>query len=114
MCSTCGCGRPGDGSETHDPGHDHGHDGPASGIVRVEQALLAENDRHAAYVRGYFAGMGIRSFNLISAPGSGKTTAVTQHVAAAGGPVAWLTLDEGDRRPGRRVTTPFLPIDAAG
>ncbi|MCC6832924.1 MAG: hypothetical protein IT200_16440 [Thermoleophilia bacterium] len=38
---------------------------------------------------------------VVAAPGAGKTTAVTQHVTGTGRPAAWLTLDPGDRRPGR-------------
>lgn len=38
---------------------------------------------------------------VVAAPGAGKTTAVTQHVSGAGRATAWLTLDPGDRRPGR-------------
>jgi len=43
-----------------------------------------------------------RKLTLISAPaGFGKTTLVTEWVAASGQPVAWLSLDEGDNDPTR-------------
>ena len=41
---------------------------------------------------------------VVAAAGAGKTTAVTQYVADAGRPVAWLSLDGGDCRQGRFVT----------
>ena len=108
MCSTCGCGRPDaashehHGRERHSHGHDHGpdhgHEGAATSVLRVEQALLAENDRFAAYNRGYFDGQGIRCFNLISAPGSGKTTLLEKTLVGllAGG--VSCTVIEGDQQ----------------
>jgi ATP/maltotriose-dependent transcriptional regulator MalT/DNA-binding SARP family transcriptional activator len=41
---------------------------------------------------------------VIAAAGAGKTTAVAQYVDQADCPVAWLTLDDADRLPGRFVT----------
>ncbi len=42
---------------------------------------------------------------LVSAPaGFGKTTLVSEWVAGCGRPVAWLSLDEGDRDPSRFLT----------
>ncbi len=85
MCSTCGCGQP----DSPPPPHGHAHDGAAGhdhdhGVSRilVEQSLLAENDRFAAYNKGYFDGRRIRCFNLISAPGSGKTTLLERTLEA--------------------------------
>jgi hydrogenase nickel incorporation protein HypB len=106
MCSTCGCGRPDDpahdrhGPEghSHDHGHDHGHEGAAAKVVRVEQALLAENDRFAAYNRGFFDGKGIRCFNFISAPGSGKTTLLEKTLAALLAKGVSCTVVEGDQQ----------------
>lgn len=93
MCSTCGCGR----SETSQASHAHSHAaaGPAhdpahvhddlpaepARVLQVEAAILAENERHAAYNRGFFDGKGIRCINIISAPGSGKTTLLEKTLA---------------------------------
>jgi hydrogenase nickel incorporation protein HypB len=105
MCSTCGCGRPdqahphpGSGEHTHDHGHDHGHEGTTTSVLRVEQALLAENDRFAAYNRGFFDGKGIRCFNLISAPGSGKTTLLEKTLDALLAEGIRCTVVEGDQQ----------------
>lgn len=115
MCSTCGCGHP-------DHGHDHGHE-PEGGreshavtapdIVRVEQAVLAENDRHAAYNRGFFDGSGIRSFNLVSAPGSGKTTLLQKTLMALLGRGRKCVVVEGDQQTdldARRIATTGAPV----
>ena len=46
-----------------------------------------------------------RKLTLISAPaGFGKTTLVSEWIAAYTGPVAWLSLDEGDSHPHRFMT----------
>jgi LuxR family maltose regulon positive regulatory protein len=58
-----------------------------------------------------------RKLSLISAPaGFGKTTLVGEWVAAAGRPVAWLSLDEGDSDPARFLAyliAALQQIDAA-
>lgn len=46
-----------------------------------------------------------RKLTLVSAPaGFGKTTLIGEWVAGCGRPVAWLSLDEGDRDPARFLT----------
>jgi len=110
MCSTCGCGRPDLPAHTHAPGehhhHSHEHADGADRLLRVGQALLAENDRFAAYNRGYFDGRGIRCFNLISAPGSGKTTLLEKTLETLLAAGVRCTVIEGDQatdRDARRI-----------
>jgi hydrogenase nickel incorporation protein HypB len=79
MCDTCGCGDP------HTHSHEQGHDqGPAHGhshahghepvrTIAVEKPALALNQRHADQNRGWFRAKGLKVFNLLSSPGSGKT-----------------------------------------
>ncbi len=67
MCTTCGC-------ESH---HSHTHGHSASGHteeVRLEADILGVNNSHAAFNRGFLAGRGVKAFNLVSSPGSGKTS----------------------------------------
>ena len=82
MCDTCGCGHPRDPS--HDHGHDHGHTHdhsheaprghpPPVRTIAVQMPALALNQRHADQNRGWFRAKGLRVFNLLSSPGSGKT-----------------------------------------
>lgn len=73
MCTTCGCGQP-DHVHHH---HDHRHEE----TLNLEADILGENNRHAAYNRGYLNGRGVKAFNFVSSPGSGKT-ALLEAIAA--------------------------------
>jgi hydrogenase nickel incorporation protein HypB len=66
-------------------------------MVRVEQDIMAANQRHADANRTYFAERGIFVVNLVSSPGSGKTSLLVRTVAAlkAEMPVAVI---EGDQQ----------------
>ncbi len=57
MCESCGCGE-------------------RNLRVTVGEALLAENRRLAEENRAWFQRLGVRVFNLIGSPGSGKTTLI--------------------------------------
>jgi hydrogenase nickel incorporation protein HypB len=63
---------------THDYDHgDHGdHSGYETGSKRIDvlEAIFAENDIRADYNREAFENNGVRALNLMSSPGSGKTT----------------------------------------
>ena len=97
MCDSCGCGQPGENvtfrkpgkdeehthshggvthSHTHDD-HDHNHhDQNHSGSreIVIEQNVLQKNDLLAERNRGYFEAKNIFAVNLVSSPGSGKTS----------------------------------------
>ena len=63
--------------DDHEHSHDHGdHSGYATGGERIEvlEAIFAENDNRAAVNRQAFDTHGVRALNLMSSPGSGKTT----------------------------------------
>lgn len=87
MCKNCGCS--GGSPHHHEHEHDHDHDGhehvhyDADGnpythshtrTVPLETAILAANNRTADANRAYFKERGIAVLNLISSPGSGKTS----------------------------------------
>ena len=69
-----------DHEHDHGHGHDHDHDHDQRGdahdhhTVRLEQRLLAKNDRLAARNRGWLEGRGVLALNLVSSPGAGKTS----------------------------------------
>ncbi len=90
MCGTCGCGEGNtisiqtpeehkhshhhDDKHTHDHHHgDHEHH-HHDHIIEVEQNILHQNDVAAARNRGYFDAKNIFTLNLVSSPGSGKTS----------------------------------------
>ncbi|MDQ7074172.1 MAG: hydrogenase nickel incorporation protein HypB [Gammaproteobacteria bacterium] len=77
-----------DGSHLHEKGDDHhyGH-GPAHAhapgltqkrMVQIEQDILGKNDQYAQKNRQQFNQQGILSLNLVSSPGSGKTSLLTR------------------------------------
>ena len=97
MCDSCGCGQPGKyvtfrkpgekeehthfhGGVTHSHSHgdhdhnhhDHNHSG--SREIVIEQNVLQKNDLLAERNRGYFEAKNIFAVNLVSSPGSGKTS----------------------------------------
>ena len=65
-----------DGDPDHGHHHDHDHDGYSTGPERVQvlESIFAENDVRAAHNRKAFDDNGVRALNLMSSPGSGKTT----------------------------------------
>lgn len=85
-----------DHEHAHD--HEHGdHSGYATGTERIEvlEAIFAENDNRAEINRTAFESNGIRALNLMSSPGSGKTTVLAGTLDALAGEFA-LGIIEGD------------------
>ena len=76
MCDECGCGNT-TTHHRHEPvvGHTHG---PSDERRQVDTrtAVLSRNDRLAEQNRGFFRARGLVAINLLSAPGSGKTTII--------------------------------------
>ena len=102
MCKDCGC----DGHHHHhhhdDGMHVHtGADGkvyyhshePATREVPLEQAILAKNDNAAELNRAFLRGRGTRTFNLISSPGSGKTTMLRRLAEALEGRLRFAVME---------------------
>jgi hydrogenase nickel incorporation protein HypB len=65
-------------------------------MVQVEQDILGKNDRYAAGNRQWFAKHGILALNLVSSPGSGKTSLLTATLDALAGELP-LAVIEGDQ-----------------
>ncbi len=90
MCEECGCGlgahtEPAEhGHEPHDHGHEHVHATAGAGApsvpqtVVIQRSLLEKNDRLAERNRGYFQAKKLLVLNVLSSPGSGKTTFLQQ------------------------------------
>lgn len=100
MCETCGCGNPEEikindhqneygrivnpsaaeqNGESYEHEHDgyrhtHPHDHAPKKVINLNMDILSENNRLAERNRGYFEGKQVLSLNLVSSPGSGKTS----------------------------------------
>jgi hydrogenase nickel incorporation protein HypB len=95
MCENCGCSEPGKGftiykpgemivaDHTHDHEHPHTHDHDHSHSqdhhhhehnITVEQDILTVNNLQAMRNRGWFEAKNIFAINMVSSPGSGKTS----------------------------------------
>ena len=88
----------GDHSHNHDHAHDHGdHSGYHTGSQRIDvmEAIFAENDVRADLNRQAFEHNGVRAVNLMSSPGSGKTTVLQATLDELAGEIA-VGVIEGD------------------
>jgi hydrogenase nickel incorporation protein HypB len=87
-----------DNGTAHSHDHDHGdHGGYATGTQRVDvlESIFAENDTRADVNRQAFESNGIRALNLMSSPGSGKTTVLGATLDALSSQFA-IGIIEGD------------------
>lgn len=83
---------------SHEHDHDHGdHSGYETGSARVDvlESIFAENDVRADFNRNAFEQNGIRALNLMSSPGSGKTTVLAASLDELRGEIA-VGVIEGD------------------
>ncbi len=127
MCSVCGCGQgtvriEGQGQENlehrhhhvhdHDDVHDHAHPydhahvhfetmappaADAPRLLRLEQDLLAYNQGFADANRKWFEARGLLALNLVSSPGSGKTSLLARTLEALREEMP-LAVIEGDQQ----------------
>ena len=58
----------------HDHNHDNNHGKPVRTQLDLEQDILLKNNLQAERNRGYFLAKEILTLNLVSSPGSGKTS----------------------------------------
>jgi hydrogenase nickel incorporation protein HypB len=63
---------------THEHSHSHDVDPAAHRVLEVRQAILEKNDRLAERNRGFFHARGLLVLNVLSSPGSGKTTFIRE------------------------------------
>lgn len=84
----------------HDGAHEHPHTHPHGEqehrTIRLEQDILAKNNRLAERNRGWFEGREIFAVNLMSSPGAGKTTLLERTLRDLGGELA-ISVIEGDQ-----------------
>ena len=104
MCATCGCDSGGGTSIHHLGEHDHAHPAgnehthPSSKtIVDVERDVLHQNNLLAERNRGYFDAKNILAMNLVSSPGSGKTSLLERTLKDLKGELEFAVI-EGDQQ----------------
>lgn len=107
MCDTCGCGendnvkiyKPGDEQHhSHEQGVPHHHHGEHHHReIAVEKDILTKNDLLAERNRGYFEALGVFAMNMVSSPGSGKTSVIERTIREIGGQIDFYVV-EGDQQ----------------
>lgn len=116
MCATCGCGEPDNGvailkpgehnhehSHNHDHHHEHGHDHSHDHHhhnhreIALEQDVMSKNNLLAERNRGYFEAKNMFVVNLVSSPGSGKTSILEKTIEQIGNDVPVYVI-EGDQQ----------------
>ena len=100
MCQECGCGLGGGdvkiGGHSHDhshehhhhdePGHHHDHGHSHEPVtLNLNRSLMEKNDRLAERNRGFFRAKKLLVLNVVSSPGSGKTTFIRETAAKLAG-----------------------------
>ena len=97
MCATCGCDS-NSSFHAHNGAHDHSHDhGNAKTVIDVEQDILYQNNLLAERNRGYFEAKNILALNLVSSPGSGKTSLLERTLREMGSAIDFAVI-EGDQQ----------------
>jgi hydrogenase nickel incorporation protein HypB len=74
----------GDSNPSCTPAH-AGAGGGQARTVRLDQPILAANERQAQRNRGFFEARGLWVWNVVSSPGSGKTTLLQKTMEALAG-----------------------------
>ena len=114
MCDTCGCGQPNEAVTIRKPGeeghshlhqhehdhnhpHDHSHSHDHGREIIVETDILAKNNLIAERNRGYFKAKNIFALNLVSSPGSGKTTILEKTISSLKNQITCAVI-EGDQQ----------------
>lgn len=115
MCGTCGCGednhvtytKPGEESHqkhNHDHSHDHSHGHHHDHThdhhhkeIQLELDVLSKNNMLAERNRGYLEALDIQSLNLVSSPGSGKTSLLERTITDLKDKMSFYII-EGDQQ----------------
>jgi len=83
----------------HQHGHEHSHDSEHGHThsISLERNILSKNDLIAERNRGFFEGMKIVALNLVSSPGSGKTSILERSITELGEKLNCAVI-EGDQQ----------------
>jgi len=96
MCGTCGC------SDHHplSPASNHPPDMNPHRLLRIEQDVLGRNDAQARENRHWLTQRAILALNLVSSPGSGKTSLLERTLTDLRGEMPFAVI-EGDQQTSR-------------
>ncbi|OQX75910.1 MAG: hydrogenase accessory protein HypB [Bacteroidetes bacterium 4484_249] len=83
--------------EEHNHEHTHEHSHSHSREIEVEQDILGRNNLLAERNRGYFEAKNIFALNLVSSPGSGKTSLLERTIKELGKEIKFYVI-EGDQQ----------------
>ncbi len=120
MCDTCGCGEAGevkitklDGTvqqhlhihqhngishaHSHPHEHSHSHDHTNGRTIELQTNILQKNNLMAERNRGYFEAKNIFALNLVSSPGSGKTSLLEKTISELKNTMSFFVI-EGDQQ----------------
>ena len=121
MCGTCGCGQPDpviirkpgeqykynpihhhhsndhEHDQFHEHDREHAHDHSHAREISLELDIMHKNDLLAERNRGYFEAKKIFAVNLVSSPGSGKTSILERTIKEAAGQ-SRIYIIEGDQQ----------------
>ena len=98
MCDTCGCNE-----------HEHEHQ---ERLITLEQDILGKNSEIAAQNRQYFSDHHLLTFNLMSSPGSGKTSLLIKTIEQLK-PSHEIVVIEGDQQTdldAQKIKSQNLPV----
>ena len=111
MCDTCGCSVTSANAHLVGPKGKLEHTSDGRKTVEVLTGLLHENDHQAAHNREHFDRHDVLAINLMSAPGSGKTSLLEATIDALGGELR-IAVIEGDletENDARRIRAKGVP-----
>ncbi len=102
MCVTCGCDSGSSTTIHHHDGHNHAHPHEhvhqeQKTVIDVEKDVLHQNNLLAERNRGYFDAKNIFALNLVSSPGSGKTSLLEKTLTDLKGQMDFAVI-EGDQQ----------------
>ena len=89
MCGICGCSTNAEDLTDHQlrhdhrdhEDHDHDHHAHIDNLIQVEQDIFANNNQLAKNNEKYFSNHKILTLNIMSSPGSGKTTFLSKTIS---------------------------------
>jgi hydrogenase nickel incorporation protein HypB len=85
------------GPHSHGHGHTHHHDDSNPKVINLNLDILSTNNRLAQLNRRFFEGRKVLCLNLVSSPGSGKTTILEKTIIALI-PSRKIAVIEGDQQ----------------